>query len=190
MKPYQFSIVRYIHDISTGEFANVGVILYSADSRSLRFRIAGHTARLSRFFEGFDRWAYSHMARALEDDLTEAARAPQVATSLESLLRRLLPPDAAGFQVSPVLGGVADDHEALLHQIFADLTGLKTSSHAAGRKRRDEAQVERTIERVMGAAGVLTAIATRSTRCLTARTASRPWRSSPRRWTRAGSSRA
>ena len=37
---YSFVTLRYVHDVVTGEFANVGVVLYAPDARLLEARFA------------------------------------------------------------------------------------------------------------------------------------------------------
>ncbi|MBK8521464.1 MAG: DUF3037 domain-containing protein [Chitinophagaceae bacterium] len=47
---YQFQIVRYIHDRITGEFVNVGIIVYMPESRFLKSRFINKFSRISQFF--------------------------------------------------------------------------------------------------------------------------------------------
>ena len=35
MKPFEYQIVRYLHDRVTGEFVNVGIILFAPEERLL-----------------------------------------------------------------------------------------------------------------------------------------------------------
>jgi len=50
MKKYQFQIVRYIHDRISGEFVNVGIIVYMPESRFLKSRFINKFSRISQLF--------------------------------------------------------------------------------------------------------------------------------------------
>lgn len=56
--PYSFAVLRYIHNIVTGEFINVGVVLYSPKARFLSALCTaryGRVSNLSAEFHGFTR---------------------------------------------------------------------------------------------------------------------------------------
>lgn len=50
MKKYQYQIVRYIHDLVTGEFVNVGIIIYQKETRFLDAKFISKYSRLSNFY--------------------------------------------------------------------------------------------------------------------------------------------
>ena len=50
MIKYQYQILRYIHDQFTGEFGNVGIVLYVPETNFLRCKVVSRYARLSDFF--------------------------------------------------------------------------------------------------------------------------------------------
>ncbi|MCB1093193.1 MAG: DUF3037 domain-containing protein, partial [Verrucomicrobiae bacterium] len=52
LEPYSFCFLRYVHEPLSGEFANVGVLLWAPQSRFLGFRASEKFRRLSRFFHG------------------------------------------------------------------------------------------------------------------------------------------
>ncbi|WP_342646632.1 DUF3037 domain-containing protein [Mucilaginibacter sp. CSA2-8R] len=54
MKTFEYQIIRYLHDRTTGEFVNVGVILYEPESRFLDTKILSRFSRISSFFEEFN----------------------------------------------------------------------------------------------------------------------------------------
>src|SRR5579862_9799793 len=49
---YTFTVLRYVHDITTGEFVNVGVVLHAPKAKFLRARMRSTYGRISRFFPG------------------------------------------------------------------------------------------------------------------------------------------
>lgn len=48
--PYSFVTLHYVHDVVTGEFANVGVVLYAPEQRLLLARFTGSYERLNAIF--------------------------------------------------------------------------------------------------------------------------------------------
>ncbi len=52
--PYTFSILRYVHDIVTGEFVNVGVILFAPKAKYLSASCTTRYSRISKIFSDFD----------------------------------------------------------------------------------------------------------------------------------------
>lgn len=52
MIKYQYQIIRYMHDQFTGEFVNVGVVLYAPEKKFLQAKILKRYSRISQFFGG------------------------------------------------------------------------------------------------------------------------------------------
>ncbi len=50
MIKYQYQILRYVHDQFTGEFGNLGVVMYAPKNRFLKCKVVSKYARLSSFF--------------------------------------------------------------------------------------------------------------------------------------------
>jgi hypothetical protein len=50
MKTYQYQIIRYLHDRVTGDFINVGVIVYAPDYQYLNCKIIAKYGRITSFF--------------------------------------------------------------------------------------------------------------------------------------------
>ncbi len=38
--PFQFAVLRYIHDPATQEFLNVGIVVYSKEARYIRAQVS------------------------------------------------------------------------------------------------------------------------------------------------------
>lgn len=52
MIKYQYQVIRYMHDQFTGEFVNVGVVLYALDLHYLQPKMIRRYRRISQFFSG------------------------------------------------------------------------------------------------------------------------------------------
>src|SRR3972149_7639852 len=69
--PYSFSILRYIHDIVTGEFINVGVVLYSPKGRFLSAICTSRYGRLTRMFSNVNGDHFRQVLRYIQARLEE-----------------------------------------------------------------------------------------------------------------------
>lgn len=54
MKKIEYQILRYVHDRTTGEFVNVGIVVFEPQSRFLEARVLNKFSRISNFFEEFN----------------------------------------------------------------------------------------------------------------------------------------
>ncbi len=54
MKTFEYQIIRYLHDRTTGEFVNVGIVLFESESRFLDAKVLSRFSRISNFFEEFN----------------------------------------------------------------------------------------------------------------------------------------
>ena len=60
---YSTITLRYLHDVVTGEFANIGVVLYSAEQRYLEARFTPSYERLNAIFLKIDHLHYRALMR-------------------------------------------------------------------------------------------------------------------------------
>lgn len=162
MKPYQFAVLRYVHNASSGEFVNVGVVLWCAPSALFAFELNERYGRLSSFFKGaFDGVAYRAMLRRLKTKLGRLAGQHDGQPGLEhvndkdldELLDWVLPEDDSCFQWSAVMGGIAADPRARLRQLFAEL--VERHEAPGPRQRRDETEIWTEVERALRERGLL-----------------------------------
>jgi len=72
---YTYTVLRYVHDTTTGEFINAGVVLAAPDQRFLGVRVRHTYGRLSAMFPDLDRDAFRSSMRVIERALKELARA-------------------------------------------------------------------------------------------------------------------
>ncbi len=63
---YQYSVARYLHDPSTGEALNIGIVLYCAAAVYLKARLNGRFKRLSDAFAGFNGDQYRSTINRIE----------------------------------------------------------------------------------------------------------------------------
>lgn len=124
---YSYLTLRYVHDVVTGEFVNVGVVVYAPEHRFLRARFTTSYERLNAIFLKIDHAHFRTMVRYLANRFAEMAEelhdslqlAPAV--GLAELVRRALPPDDSSLQWSDLGGGFASDPKSVTAEIYARL---------------------------------------------------------------------
>jgi hypothetical protein len=126
MIPYAFSILRYTHDGVANEFVNIGVAVYAGDAAYLKAKCTSHYGRITRMFDRIDGDRFKQMARHIEEAVAElgvkirqqAMPFAQYGTSIQSLLKEVLPPDDSAIQFSEPGYGVSGDLEETLSQLY------------------------------------------------------------------------
>lgn len=144
---YTYTVLRYVHDTGTGEFANVGVVLTSPSAVYADAILRPTYGRLSKMFPGMDGDHFRRVIRHLQsrfDELSARIREemdfgdrPENALDLA---HRVIAPDDSSFQWSPMgsgLAGLAEDLAGTLETIYqrsVELYDDKTQS----KSRNDE----------------------------------------------------
>lgn len=121
---YSNITLRYVHDVVTGEFANIGVVLYSPEQRYLEARFTTSYERLNAIFLKIDHLHYRalmrYMANRFEEiaaEIRDGLHVPPV-TALTEIVRQVLPPDDSSLQWSEQGGGFTDDPSRTLGELF------------------------------------------------------------------------
>jgi hypothetical protein len=125
--PYSTIALRYVHDVVTGEFANIGVVLYAPEQRFLDARFTTSYERLNAIFLKIDHQHFRALMRYLANKFEEIAAEMRdglklsPVTSLTEIVRRVLPPDDSSLQWSEQSGGFADDPAKALDEVYRRL---------------------------------------------------------------------
>jgi hypothetical protein len=121
---YSTITLRYVHDVVTGEFANIGVVLYAPEQRFLEARLSTSCERLNAMFLRIDHQHFSALMRCLAngfDDMgaqiQNSATVPPV-NSLSEMVKRILPPDDSSLQWSEQGGGFTGDPAKTLNELY------------------------------------------------------------------------
>lgn len=128
MNPYQFTILRYVHDEITAEFVNIGAVLWFPRRFELLFDISPRYSRLTGFFKGMDGNSYRQMASMLSRHIEGVAQefvqidwTKEPPTSLIEILPRIVQSKSGCFSWSPVMAGLTElSIEAELATIMED----------------------------------------------------------------------
>ena len=122
---YTYTVLRYLHDPSTGEFVNVGVALYAPELRYAGASCRTTYERFSDLFHGFDGDAFRAVTRLVNSHFLKCRQRLEDfpllerPTSVMELAHAVLPPDDSSFRWSEPAGGITDDPAAALQKIYA-----------------------------------------------------------------------
>jgi len=122
---YTFSVLRYVHDPVTREFANIGIALYAPEARYLSAVCTPHYGRLSKMFAGIDGDHFRQITRYIERELQNLGEKMQTQlpftkppSAIDQVLKQVLPPDDSGFQFSTFGAGHTTDPSKTLRELF------------------------------------------------------------------------
>lgn len=161
MIPYSFSVLRYVHDGVTSEFVNIGIAVYSGDASFLKAKCTIQYGRITRMFDRIDGERFKQLVRYVEDGIVKLGSnlkqqtlsfAP-LGTTIESLLREILPEDDSAIQFSPPSYGVSLDLEETLRQLFERY--VERYAGQADIPSRSDDEVWRTFKTALEAKGLL-----------------------------------
>jgi len=158
--PYTYTVLRYVHDTTTGEFVNAGVALYSPESRFAGALCRTTHGRLSRAFPGLDGEAFKGLVRYVQSRLGELGGRLRselplngMPDSVMDLAHAVLPPDDSSLQWSPPGGGLTEDPQQTLEALFSRL--VTQYDERPQQERRTDEEVWRRYRRTLESQHVL-----------------------------------
>jgi hypothetical protein len=145
---YSYTLLRYVHDVLTGEFVNVGVVLFVPSTSQVRFRMRGTIGRLKAIFPDIDRRAFVSSMFAVRRGLHQIAKGERDAGLLKSdgdaatISRQAVPADDSSLQWSMIGTGLTRDPEKTLAHLFERFVSRYDGHH---RNRRTDDDVWRPV---------------------------------------------
>lgn len=123
---YQYQLIRYKHDRVTGEFVNVGLILYSSKNKFLKCKVVTKYSRISNFFNHSADYSSLHKTlRYIESYVTKKAIelneffiSDNLPDSITSITNQIIPKDDNALYFSEEQGGVDYSLEGAFNDIF------------------------------------------------------------------------
>jgi len=125
MKTYQYQLIKYVHDHFTGEFLNVGIIIYSPENQFIDCRVTHKYQRLNSFFPNANGRLVTRVLKNIENRVKEASEnfgelfIPS--EHLDQITNRILPKDNSSIQLTEVRSAIDIDLPAALDDLFHDL---------------------------------------------------------------------
>jgi hypothetical protein len=124
-RPYNYSILRYVHDPSSGEFINVGVALHSEEDRFFDIEIRTTLGRISETFPDIKASALKYLLRSIQKSFSSLGEAysaqsdfEERAKNLHELIYSVLPKDDSSLIWAPISSGISDDPKNTLSKLF------------------------------------------------------------------------
>lgn len=145
---YTYSVLRYVHDIVTGEFINVGVVLHVPAERYLRVRTRRTIGRVRDVFPDFNRQAFTLAMHAVRQSLSPISREVGEGglrfseSNAGTLASRAMATDDSSLQWSPLGSGLTDDPDKTLERLYARFVGRYD---AKSRHRRTDDDIWRPV---------------------------------------------
>jgi hypothetical protein len=122
---YTYTILRYVHDVTSGEFANVGVVVLAPEARYAGALCRETHGRISKMFPDMNRDGFKSLMRYIESRVDELGERLRGELSLETapadagvLARSVVPHDDSSLQWGPVGGGLCDDPAQKLEELY------------------------------------------------------------------------
>ena len=126
--PYSFIVLRYVHDVMSGEFVNVGVALYAPGAKYIGALCNPRYTRLSRMFLDVDGDYFRGLVRYIEtrfeelgDRLKSELPLNALPADITEIARSILPPDDSSLQWSEAGGGQTENAGQTLEDLFVRL---------------------------------------------------------------------
>ena len=123
--PYSFSVLRYIHDVVTSEFINVGVVLYAPKVRFLSAICTSRYGRLTRMFSNVNGDHFRQVLRYIQARLEEegerlASEFPfdKLPLGVLEFTTKILPVDDSSLQFSPEGYGITENLQETLEKLY------------------------------------------------------------------------
>jgi hypothetical protein len=142
--PYTYSVLRYVHDIATGEFINVGVVLYSREGCYASALCRSTFGRLSRTFPGMDGDSFKSLMRFVQSRIEEIGDGLKKELPLNGhpatvmdVAHAVLPPDDSSLQWSPPGSGLSESLSHTLEGLFERLV-IRYDERPQQERRSDE----------------------------------------------------
>ena len=151
--PYSYSVLRYVHDTTSGEFINVGVAVYSPTARFAGALCRNTYGRLSKVFPDikadhfkslmcYIQARFDQLGERLVDELPF-----EPADSVLDLAHRILPDDDSSLQWSPAGVGRTENPAEVLEKLYERF--VMRYEDRTTRQRRTEDDVWRQFKRTL-----------------------------------------
>lgn len=142
--PYHYTVLRYVHDVATGEFVNVGVVLTGADDARVAAKFRRTYTRLKSVFPNLDGEAFRGRMRQLQHtfdrlasgDLALPPRAERA--TLAHYTNSVIPVDDSSLQWAPPGSGLSVDLQATLQTLYQRFVAQHDSDGLSERRKDDD----------------------------------------------------
>ncbi len=125
MKQFQYQILRYMHDQFTGEFVNLGVVVYAPEHLFLDQIFTTKYSRITSLFPDANGKFISKLVRdfeiALQPFKNQLKELIKPSNDLASITQSLLPNDDSGLQLTSVKTAIDPFLDGALQDLYIDM---------------------------------------------------------------------
>ena len=123
-KKFGYSVLRYVYDVSTQEFINVGILLYSPQDLSLYFKASTEVRRLRALYPDFETTrAYKNLIWGVQSAFDAYAagikcnKCDSIPAQVMDAATKIIPHDTSALQWSEPGGGYTKDLKEKLYDL-------------------------------------------------------------------------
>lgn len=145
---YSYTVLRYVHDVVSGEALNVGIVMHAPAAGFLKVRTRKTIGRLKHAFPDLDRAAFVDAMQTVDRGLlTVAKQASRMSlfderTDARTHALKVLPDDDSALQWSPTGTGLTADPARTFERLYERYVARYDSTAA---KRRSDDDVWRPV---------------------------------------------
>lgn len=149
---YSFVMLRYMHDVMTGEFVNVGVAVYAPGAKYIGGQCNTRYGRVTKMFGEVDGDYFRGLMRHIEGrfeaigaKLREELPLNGLPSDILQIAREVLPPDDSSLQWSEAGGGLTEDPSKTLDELFGRMVARYDDRQKV--PRREDVDIWRVFKR-------------------------------------------
>lgn len=163
-RPYNYTVLKYVHDVVTGEFVNVGLVFFAprhgADAPVVLYEFKDRIQRLRPMFPNIDRTAFILSLSAIRSKAKSVTKAIQRDNMFAegdalSLATSILARDGSSLQWSDIGTGIAKDLQKEFDRIVERMLSTYDRKTDA---RRDDEDVWRPVRQALNERNVAIAL--------------------------------
>lgn len=125
MKKYQYQLIRYVHDHFTGEFVNIGIIIYAPEERYLKCKTTNRYMRVKALFPQANGRFVNKILKSIELNIKQKSKELSElfhpSEQLDELTKAILPKDNSSIQLAPVQYALDINMDAALNDLSKQL---------------------------------------------------------------------
>ena len=122
---YSYTILRYVHDVATSEFVNIGVAVHCEENDFFKVKLSNSTSRVSKLFPNLGTQNFRNLLKVIEKKFTEISSDDdnlplfKSNTNLETILSSVTPKDDSALVWSNVSFGLTVNLQKTLDDLFS-----------------------------------------------------------------------
>lgn len=142
---YSYSILRYVHDVATSEFINIGVAVYCPERGFFKVRCRSTVGRVSQVFPNLNVKGFRFLMKtittkfnALTETISDKLEFSEQKDNLELLLKSVTPTDDSALVWSSISSGLTADPQKTVDDLYLRYVTKYEPKHAQHKRSDDD----------------------------------------------------